>query len=497
MNILNRIAAITIAAASLLAAGCGGGGGGGSDAGSNPPGEPPPPPSGGITRTGFAVAIGPITGFGSVWVNGVRYVTDGETTYIKDGVEVAEQAEFEVGEMVVIKGGIDDNNVNATADVVESNDIVEGPVSSHDTVASQIVVLGQTVQISATTSVDDSCPADLTTVPAVEIYGTVDANGVIDASRVECRDGTWDGVMEINGIATNVTATTFEINGFSIDYSNAILDDSFPTAGVISENDPVEAKGDSLNGNTLEADSVEYKGNRFEDNEGDHIEVEGFITRFQSATDFDVSGIPVTTLESTTYEGGSVGSLAPNLKVEVEGEFDSNGVLNATKVEIKAATAIRVTGALDSVSGNTLVVLGITVNTSATVTRFEDKRDPRVDPMNVGDLNTADYVEIRGQEQPPGQITAMIVERDDPDTRTELRGFVETGGKSEPNLTVLGVTIVTNGSTQYRDSRGSSEVGMSSAEFWAAVQEGSLVDARGAETETTTLTATEVALESE
>ena len=302
MNILNRIAAITIAAASLLAAGCGGGGGGGSDAGSNPPGEPPPPPSGGITRTGFAVAIGPITGFGSVWVNGVRYVTDGETTYIKDGVEVAEQAEFEVGEMVVIKGGIDDNNVNATADVVESNDIVEGPVSSHDTVASQIVVLGQTVQISATTSVDDSCPADLTTVPAVEIYGTVDANGVIDASRVECRDGTWDGVMEINGIATNVTATTFEINGFSIDYSNAILDDSFPTAGVISENDPVEAKGDSLNGNTLEADSVEYKGNRFEDNEGDHIEVEGFITRFQSATDFDVSGIPVTTLESTTYE---------------------------------------------------------------------------------------------------------------------------------------------------------------------------------------------------
>ena len=497
MNILNRIAAITIAAASLLAAGCGGGGGGGSDAGSNPPGEPPPPPSGGITRTGFAVAIGPITGFGSVWVNGVRYVTDGETTYIKDGVEVAEQAEFEVGEMVVIKGGIDDNNVNATADVVESNDIVEGPVSSHDTVASQIVVLGQTVQISATTSVDDSCPADLTTVPAVEIYGTVDANGVIDASRVECRDGTWDGVMEINGIATNVTATTFEINGFSIDYSNAILDDSFPTAGVISENDPVEDKGDSLNGNTLEADSVEYKGNRFEDNEGDHIEVEGFITRFQSATDFDVSGIPVTTLESTTYEGGSVGSLAANLKVEVEGEFDSNGVLNATKVEIKAATAIRVTGALDSVSGNTLVVLGITVNTSATVTRFEDKSEARVDPMNVGDLNTADYVEIRGQEQPPGQITAMFVERDDPDTRTELRGFVETGGKSEPNLTVLGVTIVTNGSTQYRDSRGSSEVGMSSAEFWAAVQEGSLVDARGAETETTTLTATEVALESQ
>ena len=89
----------------------------------------------------------------------------------------------------------------------------------------------------------------------------------------------------------------------------------------------------------------------------------------------------------------------------------------------------------------------------------------------------------------------MIVERDDPDTRTELRGFVETGGKNEPELTVFGVTIVTTVSTLYRDSRGGTEVGMTAAAFWAAVQEGSLVDARGSETGDTTLTATELELE--
>lgn len=475
----------------LLAAGCGGGGGGGNDGGGSNP--PPNPPTGGITRTGVGVAVGPITGFGSVIVNGVTYETDGSTEYFKDG-ELATEDDFSVGERVVVTGTIDDSNSNGTATSVESNDVVEGPVSSQNTDLNQITVLAQTVQITPTTSVDDSCPADLTTAPAVEVYGTVDANGIIDASRIDCRDATWDGVMEINGPATNVTATTFDVFGLTVDYSSAAVD-NFPTAGVISENDPVEAKGTTLNGNTLTADRVEYKGNRFEGNEGDHIEIEGFITRFVSPTDFDVSGVPVKEITGTSYEGGSASDLALNLKVEVEGEFDSDGILNATKIEIKTATAVRVTGTLDSVSGDQLVILGITVNTSKNKTRFEDKSDADVDPMAVGNLNGMDYVEIRGQEQPPGEITAMIVEREDPDTRTELRGFVEVEGKAEPNLIVLGVTIVTNGSTVYRDSRGDTEVTMAPAEFWLAVQEGSLIDARGTETDVTTLTATEVELE--
>jgi hypothetical protein len=437
--------------------------------------------------------VGPITGFGSVIVNGTTYNTD-DAVFTKDG-QPATQDDFSVGQVVVVKGSIDDDGTNATADSVEFDDVVEGPVSSHNTTTGEFVVLGQTVRITATTSFDATppCPADLT-AEIVEVSGLADANGVIDATRIECRDGTWDGVMEVNGIVSghNAGATTFMINGLEVDYSGAAVD-NFPTAGVINNDDPVEAKGTTLNGNTLVATRVEYKGNRFADDEGDFAEIEGFITRFSSATDFDVSGLPVTTTGSTTYEGGTAADLGLNLKVEVEGVFDANGVLVAAKVDIKSSTAVRVTGNLDSVSGNTLTILGITVNTDSLTTRFEDKSDADVDPLRVGDLNTGDYVEIRGQEQPVGQITAMIVERDDPDTRTELRGFVES--ENEPNLTVLGVTIATTGATVYRDSRGSTEVPMSAVDFWAAVQTGSLVDARGTATGDTTLTATELELE--
>jgi len=491
MNTLSKIVAVFLAAALLNIAGCGGGGGSTSE----PPPPPPPPPSGGITRTGFAV--GPITGFGSVIVNGTTYNTD-NAAFTKDG-QPATQDDFEVGQVVVVKGSIDDDGTNATADTVEFDDVVEGPVSSVDNALSQIVVLGQTVSITATTSMDDSCPGTLNGllgVPAVEVSGLPNANGVIEATRIECRDGTWDGVMEVNGLVSghNAGATTFMINGLEVDYSGAAVD-NFPTAGVINDGDPVEAKGTVLNGNTLTATRVEYKGNRFAGDDGDHAEIEGFITRFVSASDFDVSGLPVTTTASTTYEGGTAGDLGVNLKVEVEGEFNASGVLVATKVDIKSSTAVRVTGSLDSVSGSTLTILGITVNTDSLTTRFEDKSDADIDPLRVGDLNTGDYVEIRGQEQPVGQITATIVERDDPDTRTELRGFVEVGGKSQPNLTVFGVTIVTDDGTVYRDSRGGTEVAMNAADFWAAVQEGSLVDARGTETGDTTLAADELELE--
>lgn len=492
MNSLPRTIVAFLATAILSTAGCGGGGGG-SDGGVTPP-PVTPPPSGGITRTG--VAVGPITGFGSVIVNGVTYDTS-SATFTKDGLS-ATQDDFSVGQVVLVKGTIDDDGTNATANTVEFDDVVEGPVSSHNTTTGEFVVLGQTVRIVPTTSFDDTpeCPADLTQAVAVEVSGLADANGVIEATRIECRDGTWDGVMEVNGLVSghNPGTTTFMINALEVDYSGATVDD-FPTAGMINDGDPVEAKGTVLNGNTLDATRVEYKGNRFATEDGDFAEIEGFITRFVSATDFDVSGIPVTTTGSTTYEGGAAADLGLNLKVEVDGNFNTSGVLVATKVDIKSATAVRVTGTLDSVSGNTVTILGITVNTDPLKTRFEDKSGADIDPLRVGDLAAGDYVEIRGQEQPVGQITAVLLERDDFDTRTELRGFVEAGGKNEPNLTVLGAIIVTNGATLYRDSRGATDVAMSAAAFWAAVQEGSLVDARGTESGDTTLAATELELQ--
>ena len=218
------------------------------------------------------------------------------------------------------------------------------------------------------------------------------------------------------------------------------------------------------------------------------------MTRFVSSANFEVSGISVTTNGSTIVEGGTASDLGLNLKVEVEGLLDSSGTLLADKVEIKQATNVRVVGRIDSVSGSTILVLNIPVTTDSLTTRFEDKSDADVDPLRVGDLNVDDYIEVRGQELPAGsgEIEALLVEREDPRPETELRGFVEVGGVNRPTLTVLGVTIETNGFTQYRNV---SDQPMDPDAFWAAVGEGTLVDVKGTETAFATLLAEELGLE--
>lgn len=470
-----KMAATFLAMMPLLTA-CGGGGG--SDGGSNPP-----PPTGGITRTGDAVAVGPITGFGSVIVNGVVYQTDAATTFIHDDNPSASQDDFAVGETVLIKGRIDDNNGNARATEIEFEDAVEGPVTSVDEPTSTFVVLGQTVRVVATTSFDDSCNIDslngLIGFAQVEVSGTADSTGVIEATRIECKTTVGaNDLWEVNGIVTNLNpggATTFQLNDLVVDYSG-VTPTNFPS-GAIAQGNPVEVKGSTLTGGgALLATSVEYKGARFADDAGDHIEIEGFITRFVSPTNFDVSGIPVKEITGTVYEGGTRGDLDVNLKVEVEGEFDTAGVLNATKIEIKSATAIRVVAALDAVDGNLLSILGITINTDNVKTRFEDKTDVGASPL-LPALTPGNYLEVRGQELPAGEITALIVERDDKEARVELRGFVEVDGLDKINRTlrVLNVTISTSAATEYRNE---SDLPMSEGAFWDAVTAGRLVNVR-------------------
>lgn len=136
-------------------------------------------------------------------------------------------------------------------------------------------------------------------------------------------------------------------------------------------------------------------------------------------------------------------------------------------------------------------LLGITVRIDA-LTRLEDKSSADVDPLTISSINAGDYLEVRGSELPAdsGDILASIVERDDADTETILQGFVTA--VANPSFTILGVTITTNGATQFRDTDDSA---ISAAEFFSRVAAGTLVKAKGLETSSTTMTADEVEFE--
>ena len=404
-------------------------------------------------------------------MNGVRYDT-GSASFEIDG-SVGSQSDLSVGDVVVVRGTIDENGQNATAQSVTFDDLVEGPISAIDVTASTVTVLGQTVRIDADTSFDDNISPPsidgLSVGDIIEISGFLLADGIINATRIEAKPAGSE--FELTGTVSNLSATTFEINGFAVDFSGAQLDD-FPS-GAIEDGQRVEAKGTTLGASgELIATRVEFKGSDLDVNDGDQAEIEGFITRFASATDFDVEGVPVTTTANTVYENGTEADLALNRKVEVEGAVDANGVLVASKVELKQAGFIRIEGLVDAVDTSSVTIFGIQIAVDAN-TRIEDKSDADVEPFSLANINVGDYLETRGFEDATG-VVATRVEREDFDGEVAIRGFVDS--VSDPNFEILGVLIETNGATVFRDLN---EQVIQAADFFSQA-DGRLVEAEGA-----------------
>ncbi|RXM07868.1 hypothetical protein EO238_29000, partial [Citrobacter sp. AAK_AS5] len=75
----------------------------------------------------------------------------------------------------------------------------------------------------------------------------------------------------------------------------------------------------------LVASRLEKHSSSLSGSSDDDADLEGLVTRFASATDFDVAGQAVTTTAATRYEGGSAADLALDVNVDVEGGFDSGG----------------------------------------------------------------------------------------------------------------------------------------------------------------------------
>ena len=452
----------TIGVAILIAA-CGGGGGASSSGGI----------TAGIDRGGLISASGAITGFGSVHVNGVHYLTTGATITLDDSPGT--ESDLRVGQVVRIEGRLDQDGINGTATRVIFDDEVEGPVQSVDLVTRRMVVLGRTVQVGPQTSFDDRIsPRSLEGLAIgdrIEVSGLVATTGIVEATRIERK--TAQSSVEVKGTVASLdtSARRFALSQLTVSYASAQLNGF--ASGQPANGDRVEAFGTVDGNGVLVATRVENKGSGTTGAADERAEYEGLVTSFVSATDFAVAGQPVTTTASTTYEGGTASSLALDLPVEVEGRFNASGVIVATKVQFRRSSDTEFSGRVDSVNaaGNSLVVFGVTIRVN-TLTRFEDHSGADVQRFSLANIAVGDYVEVDVYNDGSG-LVATKLERDDTQGEVQLEGAVQN--VAAPGFTVGGVTVTTDGNTEFRDTNG---VTISAAAFFQAAP-GRKVKARG------------------
>jgi len=460
--------------AALLLASCGGGG----DSGGTPP-------IGGIQGSGRMVSIGAITGFGSIFVNGVEFATTG--AQIDVGERSGTEAELRIGQVVTVQGTVSANGTTGTATRVTFSADVEGPVTQLDVAAGTFVVLGQTVRVTSATHFDDDIvPSNIEGLAApgliVEVSGFQTANGAISATRIEREDPGSD--FEVKGVVQGLDTNrrTFRVNALTVDYSGTTPE------GALADGRTVEVEGRTFTaGGALIATRVEVSPG-IGAAANDEVELEGLITRYVSNTDFDVSGQRVTTSATTQFDLKGV-TLGLDVRVEVEGVMDANGVLVAREVEVEEEFSAEVAGLVETINaaGSTLRVAGVNVTTSIT-TQFEDKSNAQQRPFRLADLRTGDFVEVRGNERQGGGLDAFILERDDPESEVTLQGIARN--VADPNLVILGVTVMTDAGTQFEDA---ADQPITRAEFFAQAPD-RLVKAEGT-LSGTTLIAGELELE--
>ncbi|MEZ5531125.1 MAG: DUF5666 domain-containing protein [Steroidobacteraceae bacterium] len=476
MNIRAKtsLARLSVGLATTLLVACGGG-----DPGNGTP------VIGGIQGSGRMVSIGTITGFGSIFVNGVEFATS--TAQITLDGRAGTEADLRIGQVVTVQGTVNANGTAGTATRVTFDNDVEGPVTQLDVAAGTFVVLGQTIRVTGSTHFDASIvPSRIEGLASagivVEVSGFVNAAGEITATRIERKAA--GGELDVKGAvqALDTAARTFRINALTVDYATATV------SGTLENGRVVEAEGAQLDAaGVLIATSVEVKSG-IGAAADDDVELEGLITRFVSNADFDVSGQRVTTTTSTEFDLQGA-TLGVDVRVEVEGRLDANGVLVAREVEVEPDNTAGVAGLVDSVTaaGNALRVAGVDIATTA-ATQFEDKSALAVRPMRLADLRTGDYVEVRGTEPQGGGLAAAIIEREEPDDGTELRGIA--GSVADPSFVLLGVTVTVDAGTEFRDL---ADQPITRAEFFAQAA-GRIVEADGT-LSGATLAAEEVGIE--
>ncbi|WP_425259357.1 DUF5666 domain-containing protein [Rubrivivax sp. RP6-9] len=415
-------------------------------------------------------AVGTITAFGSVVVNGVRF-DDSVAAITMDGAP-ATRDRLRVGMVVQVRGWIHADGTGV-AGSIQYDDCVQGPITAMNRVQNTVTVLGQTVRVDDGTVFDGVTLRDMNGFAIgdqVEISCLRDpALQQIRATRME-RQGVFQNgtsALSVKGTVASLdlAAGTFMIDGLKVGF-----------AGIAAGNRPaglangmtVEASGRQFANGTLTADRLRDRDrDRISYPDGDGLEVEGYVSDFVSLSSFKVAG-QVVDAANAVIRNGTAADIADGVKVEAEGVM-REGVLVAGVLVLKLQSNVRIEAGMQAKDGvaNTITLLGRTIKVNAD-TEWRDRLGGSNQPqlITLAALNPADRLEVMAFKDAGGSLTAARVERTDADALVVVKATAD--GKTPATLvTLAGIGVATGEGTRYRDASGTL---VDATTFYDAVQ---------------------------
>lgn len=378
---------------------------------------------GGMSGTG--ISTGRITGFGSIYVNGVRYEVD-QAQFFRDGAQVSGQDAFSVGEFVTVTGGAAEDGSTSTASQVTFDSLLVGEVTTVSSDKQTIKVMGQTVNTDELTVLHGvEQLTELLAGNVVEVSGIRAADGVITASSIRLVQKQYPQDGSLLKLAGNISGlqtqqTSFRLGDLTVDYSPAQLEGFLPGTslanGQFVEVETRTARQDQ----TVLASKVRLKPQRADYPQNTRLELEGVITAVDSASRFSVNGQPVSWDASTRFVGLTATDLLLDMAVEVEGRIAGDGTLQASRIALRHARGMPgmawkgTLTALDATQ-KTFVLLGSTfVVDQASMLLGDRDAANHQSTMAFALLNVGDAVEVEAILQVDGTLRVLRLKRTPP-----------------------------------------------------------------------------------
>ena len=432
---------------------------------------------------GSGLSSGAVSAFGSIFVTGTEWDTNGASVSLERVSSSA--AAIKLGMVVVVEGAR--SGATGDAERVTYDDEIEGPISAITLVSpdeKQLSILGQIVTIERTlTRFDASGSITLPDFDTIAVNDLVEVSGFRRAADIQAtyvqKKGVFAGgtpAVELKGTVSGAAGQSFMLGGIAVNWNNATVLSDLPSGGP-TNGDFVEVEGTLTNATTVQATRIEREGAFAGD--VDDFEIEGVVSSFASLSSFLVDGQPVNAGGAgVVFEPSDPAFVQNGARVEVEGEL-RNGTLVAAKVkrrdgEVRIHAEIAAAGDID-VAQRTVRLLGITVRVDAN-TQLDD--DLLGDPdLEVADLAAGDFLEVRGFAEGAAAVVATENERADGPDDVRLRGEVDAIDDVLPDrsVTILGVVVPTDANTEFEDFPGGAS---NEDEFYAEVQLGDLIDAQ-------------------
>jgi hypothetical protein len=405
-----------------------------------------------------ATAQGRITGFGSIFVSGVKYDTDNATITV-DG-QPATENDLHLGHIVTVRGVSSGDTGSAVS--VSYDDIVEGivtNVSLDQKGLGTVAVMGYDVTVDANTIVE-FYTSNITTLSqaiydqnagiqyVAEVSGYSDGNGMIRATRIEIKDyNPVNGYVEIKGYVRSLDSNnaTFMIANMEVAYNSATSFDDM-TSAALADGLLVEVKGNGFDAQgRLIADRIENEINSgvSSGSVDDDYEIEGMISSV-SNDQFVLNGYTV------FYDQNTLGTdlLTVGALVEVDAYRDAQFRLVAYEIEPdELDDNYHITLEMKSLAqevdlvNNTVRVMDKTIQVTSSTMMWDEYTMQRY--FGLDDINWSSgshYVEIKAYLDDNGNLQAsrLIYEGIGSGETEELEGPL-TIDQNGP--TVMGIPI--------------------------------------------------------